>query len=274
MKEGISRALRSKITQFGHFTKKRELLRNDIAIPFGASEMIMYGLQRKGIEAAVTVCDGAGTIITAEPSLVQGIGARMNGLFYTSPVKEVIRRIGENHGFILCPRTAAIDQISGIKKAVELGYRKVAVTINGFAGEDLHKVREVERQTNSFVTILVVCTTGVERERAEEIGEYADLVWSCASLHVRDVVGKRATLQIAVKIPVFVLTRRGIDFVSYYSSPEFGKSIEEGKRYIIMGHLKSNVHNPKKIRMDNFDTYLGEIDQLPSRVEDEPRPLT
>jgi putative methanogenesis marker protein 8 len=269
----IARAVESKISRFGHFTDRRELVRKDVAIPFGASEMIMYALERKGIDAAVTVCDGAGTVITHGPSLVQGIGARMNGLFYTSPIDEVTRAVEKNDGYVLSPKTAAIDQILGLKRAVELGYRNIAVTINGFAGEHLSKVKEIEEETNSCITILVVCTTGVEKERTDEIAKYADLVWSCASLNVREIVGKEATIQIGVKIPVFVLTKRGIGFISNYSSKEFENFIEEGKRYVIMGHPGSNLVSRKRIKMDNFQTYLCEINELPLRVDDEPRPL-
>ena len=275
IKPEISKIVGSKISRFGHFTKARELCRMDVTIPFGASEMIMYALKKKGADAAVTVCDGAGTVVTSEPSLVQGIGARMNGLFYTSPIKQVIETIQETNGYIVNRKTAEINQILGVKKAVELGHRRIVVTINGFAGEDLAEVRDAEKETKSSVTILAVCTTGVEKERAEEILKYADVVWSCASLHVRDIIGKEAKLQIGVKIPVFVLTPKGTRFISQYSTKEFGDYIREGKRYVVVGHpkLSSNIHDWKKIRMGNFETYLAEIDELPLRVEDEPRPL-
>jgi putative methanogenesis marker protein 8 len=272
-KQMIATAVESKITRFGHFTAGRELQRCDVAIPFGASEMIMYALERKGIDVAVTVCDGAGTVITQEPSLVQGIGARMNGLFYTSPIHQVIDAIEKNHGHVLSPKTALIDQVGGVRKALEMGYRRIAVTVNGFSGEDLNEVRNVENETDATVNILVVCTTGVDMERVCEIGKYADLVWSCASFHVRDIVGRVARLQIGVRIPVFVLTRKGIEFVANYSSKELREYIEEGKRYVIMGHSRNGALNCRRIRMGNFETHLGEIDELPLKVDDEPRPL-
>ena len=273
MKQDIAASVGSKILRFGHFTERRELMRCDIAIPFGASEMLMYALNKKGVDAAVTVCDGAGTVITEEPKLVQGIGARMNGIFHTSPVNDVIRTITQLQGCVLSPPTATIDQISGVRKAIQLGYKRIAVTINGFAGENLIDVRKLEKETGSSITVLVVCTTGLEKERAEEIERYADLVWSCASIHVRDTIGKKAIIQIGVKIPAFVLTQKGTTFVANYASPKFESNVEEGKKYVIMGHPREKLHNFKRIRMGNFDTYLGEIDQLPLRVDDEPRPL-
>jgi len=273
LKEGITKAVKKKILEFGHFTRTRELYRESIAIPYGTSEMIMYALEKKGIDGAVTVCDGAGTVITQEPGLVQGIGARMNGLFYTSPIDETIRRIRERHGHVAFPETARIDQIAGLEKAIELGYKNIVVTINGFAGEDLSKVREIEKAAGVSVIILVVCTTGVEEERAIEIKRYSDLAWSCASFYVRDLVGKEAIMQIATKIPVFVLTQKGIDFVANYSSGEFRNYVEKGKKYIISGYRRNELCNYKKIKMGKFDTYLGEIDRLPLRVDSEPKPL-
>jgi hypothetical protein len=43
-----------------------------VAVPYGASEMMMYALRRGDLDAVVTVCDGAGTVVTANPELVRG----------------------------------------------------------------------------------------------------------------------------------------------------------------------------------------------------------
>jgi putative methanogenesis marker protein 8 len=270
--EEICNTVNLKMSRFGYFTKERELYREKIEVKYGVSEILMYALSKKGIDAAVTVCDGAGTVITSEPSLVQGIGARMTGVFYTSPIKELIQRIEERKGYVVFPETARIDQIAGLEKAIKLGFKRIAVTINGFAGEDLRRVREVEKRTNASITALIVCTTGITKERAEEIKRYADLTQGCASLYVREIVGRAARLQIATRLPVFALTQKGIDFVSNYSSEIFKEFIQEGKKYLISGYHKL-MKNPRKIRMGNFYTYIGEVEDLPLRVEDEPTPL-
>ena len=75
---------KKKIAEFGFFTSRRGIIRKDIAVPFGASEILMYCMKKEIIDAAVIVCDGAGTVIVNKPEIVQGIGARMNGLFFTS----------------------------------------------------------------------------------------------------------------------------------------------------------------------------------------------
>jgi len=272
LRAGVKRAFEYKISAFGYFTCGRELCREDIAIPYGASEMMMYALKKGGIDAAVVVCDGAGTVVTDNPSLVQGIGARMNGVFYTSPIDEVIKRIEKMGGHVIFPETAKIDQIAGLRKSIKLGHKRIAVTINGFAGEDLSEIRKLEDESGSTIYILVVCTTGVNKERAEEIAKYADLAWSCGSLHMREIVGRKARIQVATKIPVFILTEKGIIFLSNYSSQDLRELVKKNKKYLISG-LHMLMRNYMRIEMGNFSTYLGEVEELPIRVEDEPKPL-
>ena len=57
--------------------------------------------------------------------------------------------------------------------------------------------------------ILAVHTTGISESEARALAESCDLVWSCASRAVREVVGKRAQMQIGISIPVFALTQEG-----------------------------------------------------------------
>jgi putative methanogenesis marker protein 8 len=176
----IAEAVEWKISEFGLFTDLRCLHRSSIAIPFGASEMMMYDLKRGRADAAVVVCDGAGTVIAEDPYLVQGIGARMNGVFYTSPIDGVIKGIEGRGGEVLSPEEAKIDQVAGVKRALER-HRSVDVTVSGFGDDSLGEIRELEAEHGASVTILVVCTTGIGEERVMEAKEYADLVWSCAS---------------------------------------------------------------------------------------------
>ncbi|MEM2027748.1 MAG: DUF2099 family protein [Candidatus Bathyarchaeia archaeon] len=271
-RELVLREVERKISELGYFTARREVYRTDVTVTFGASEMMMYALKRGAIDAAVVVCDGAGTVITSNPSLVQGIGAQMNGLFHTSPIKEVIDKIRLAGGHVLSPETAKIDQLEGLKKAIEMGYRRIAVTVNGFAGEPLGELRRVEREANVSVVSLIVCTTGVGRERAEEAAEHADIVWGCASKHIRETVGGKAIIQLGVRIPVFVLTRRGIGFVDSYSPEGFANSVENGKKYLITLHPR-DPDKCLKLTMGTLTAYLQEVDRLPVESEDAPRPL-
>ncbi len=268
LKQAITRSVEAKIREFGHFTHRREITRKVIAVPYGASEMLMYSLKKKMIDCTVTVCDCAGTVITDVPEVVQGIGSRMNGIFFTSPVRKVINELGKNGAQVIFPKTAAINQEEGIKSAAKKGYKRIAVTVNGFGNASLKNMRLLERRLGISVTILTVCTTGVTPERAKELAQYSDLVWSCASKHIRNL-GQNAILQITSGIPVFVFTQRGLDFVSAYCEEEkIIQNLNPLKKYFI-----SSLNSGKMIMMGKFMTYLTEVINLPVRGKKEPIPL-
>ncbi len=61
------------------FTDRCQLMLEDF-VGFGASEVMVTGLNRGLLDTTVTACEGAGTVISKNPTLVQGIGGRMSGL--------------------------------------------------------------------------------------------------------------------------------------------------------------------------------------------------
>ncbi len=257
-----------KIRRFGHFTDRRELSRSDIAVPFGASEMMMAAMERGVIDATVTVCDGAGTVVAARPDLVQGIGARMNGLFYTSPIAATIARLRAHGAIVPFADTAAIDQAGGARAAAEQGFRSLAVTVNGCLGESLGRLRQVERDLGVEITCIVVCTTGASAQRVDEMGRHADLVWSCASGGVREVVGAGSIIQVSTAIPVFAVTPRGVKFLSAYcDTPERFEALDLSKQYLIAGNSGG-----EPLVMGRMKTAMAEC-ALPVRSAKEPRPL-
>ena len=262
--EAIKRGVTEKIRRFGHFTGRRKLFDSAIAVPYGASEMMMYALRKDAIDAAVVVCEGAGTVVAGDPAAVQGIGARMNGLFYTSPIREIVEKLTESGTDVLFA-DAAIDQAAGVRRAAEAGYRKIAVTVNCFSQESLKAVRDVEKSCGVSVVILAICTTGITEKRIREIECYADLVWSCGSGALREIIGKTAILQLSRKIPVFVLTPKGLDFISSYCrDPELIKGLSADRQYFIAGN-----QGAVKTGMGNFDVFLTES-ALPVRDSREP----
>jgi len=264
VKKSIKRAIESKISKFGYFTEQRELFSRDIAIPYGASEILMYALKKKFIDAVIVVCDGAGTVIVDKPEIVQGIGARMNGVFYTSPIKGIIKKLKEEGSYVVF-QDGAISQIKAIKKAASLGYKNIAVTINASMDEPLDMIRKIESDLKISVTALAICTTGLNIDRIQEVGKYTDIVWSCASRKLRMIIGKKAIAQLSRKIPVFILTKKGLNLVSSYSSNEnLIKNLDLSKQYIITGDLKG-----KNLKMGIFNTYLNET-MLPVRHKKEP----
>ncbi len=263
IKDKIRQSVEEKISEFGFFTERRVIYQNDISIPYGASEILMYAIRERLIEVAVTVCDGAGTVISAVPEIIQGIGARMNGLFYTTPLPTLVRRLEHSECRVI--PDGNLKQINGVKRAIRLGYKKIAVTVNGCMDESLHEIRKLEKRHDVSIAILVVCTTGTDGKRIGEIKEYADLVWSCGSEGIRNIVGKKAILQLSVIIPVFVLTGKGINLVQgYFHATDALRKLDLNKQYVV-----SNKPQGEKVKIGKFESYLCQA-ELPVKSKKEP----
>lgn len=189
-----------RIQDFGLCTADREV-ESEVFVGFGASETFMTALRRGLLDATVTVCEGAGTVITSNPALVQGIGARLSGVIETTPVEGLIKRIKANSGEILEP--PEIDQAAGLQMALNLGSERVGVTVSTL--EDAKQCRAISEQA----VIFGVHLTGISREDAEEFCEIADLITACASQHIRELAKEKAILQAGTAIPIFALTRAG-----------------------------------------------------------------
>lgn len=253
VKREIKQVIDSKIKDFGFFTAQRKLLSGEIAILFGASEMLMFALNKNAVDAAVVVCDGAGTIVTNSGELVQGVGARMNSLLLTSPIKNIKKRLEES-GCEVVFDNALIDQAKGVDRAIKKGHKKIAVTVRGHDSEKLREIRGLESACDATVVILVVCTTGVTATMVDDIRRYADLVWSCGSSDIRRSIGPVSLLQISKQIPVFVLTQKGVNFFSSYSDDsEFAHNLDKCKQYLI-----SNEALGQRIRLGTRNWFLRE----------------
>jgi putative methanogenesis marker protein 8 len=207
--EEVKKNVEFKISKFGMFTDRRQLLGEDTFVAFGASEIMMSGLRSGFLETTVTACDGAGTVISSNPSLVQGIGGRMSGLVETEPIKGVINGIENQGGIVLDPSTAIIDPVGGVRKAAELGYKRIAVTVAG--SDTAKKLRELEIELGLSLIIIAVHVTGVSEEEAKGLLENSDIVISCASKYIREFA--KPIVQVAAAIPLFALTKKGKELV-------------------------------------------------------------
>ena len=207
--EEVKKNVESKIRDYGMFTAKRQLLGQDTFVAFGASEIMMSGLRSGFLDATVTACDGAGTVISNNPELVQGMGGRMSGLIKTEPISDVVDGIQKLGGTVLDTKTASIDPISGVKNAAELGYKKIAVTIADF--KTAKKLRQLEAELGLDLIVIAVHTTGVSKEEAQGLLENSDLVTGCASKHIRGLA--KPIVQVAAAIPLFSLTKKGKELV-------------------------------------------------------------
>jgi putative methanogenesis marker protein 8 len=259
--------IKQKMEEFGHFGCCRQVARDDIVVPYGTSEMFMMALKQGVVDCTITVSDGVGSIITDDPSVVQGVGARMNGVFRTSPIREVIERY-RDLGCVVFD-DARIDQIRALRTAASAGYRRIALTVNAFHGESYHEVRELESKLGIDLFLAAVCSTGVSEERARELTEYADIGWSCASLPVRKF-GSQAMLQLTYGIPVFIYSQKGLELLAAYSDEEGSAALmglEPGKQFL----LASDVEG-ERIAIGKGHLYLSEA-QLPVLKHKQPDPL-
>lgn len=230
--------IQQKIEEFGHFRCCRQTERDDIVVPYGTSEMFMRALKHGLVDCAITVSDGAGSIITSNPSVVQGVGARMNGVFYTTPIREVIERYRELGCVVF--DDGRIDQARAIRTAASAGYRRIAVTVNAFYGESYREVRGFEEELGIDIIVAAVCSTGVGEARARKLTRYADIGWSCASGHVRKL-GRSAILQLTYGIPIFIYSRKGLALMAAYSD-ESGAgrlmNLDQDKQYILASDVR------------------------------------
>ena len=197
-----------RIAELGMFTKARNL-DVDVFVNFGASEVMMTGLRTGLIDTTVTACDGAGTVITDNPGLVQGMGAQISGLVETEPIQEIIDGIRERGGTVVDPDAASIDPAVGVCHAAELGYTRIAVTVIDPATALL--IRRIESELGITAIIIAAHTTALSRSEVQDLLDLVDIVTGCASKHVRDLVKPLA--QVGTAIPLFALTQAGKELV-------------------------------------------------------------
>lgn len=206
-KEAVKKTVEFKMRRYG-FCCQNRVFDDAIVVSYGASEIIKTCIEAKLLDCAVIVCEGTGTVITSNPSLVQGIGAHLTGIIKTSPMKEIIQSIKANGATLIDSETAKIDQVKGFQKAVEMGFRNVALTVAGFYAAHITRIRLLEKKLKAKATIFSVCNTCVKEEDVKHIAN-ADIVTASASRIIREQIGPKAVMQLGVTIPVFALTETG-----------------------------------------------------------------
>jgi putative methanogenesis marker protein 8 len=207
-RETVLRVLEGHMQELGMYGPERILELREKPVSFGASEILGDAIEEGLVDAVVLVCEGAGTVVATRSDVLQAIGAHMTGLVKTEPIKEIQNGL-EERGCILLDRQGTMDQVSGFELAVSAGYKKIAVTIAGSRAADAEALRKRDSEIGIHPIILAVHTTGISESEARALAENCDLVWSCASSAVREVVGRRAQMQIGISIPVFALTTEG-----------------------------------------------------------------
>jgi len=200
-KESIRENVEFRIRDFGIFTERREMRMKDF-LSFGISELMSMCVTKGILDCSVCVCDGSGTAVVEDPEIIQGIGGRISGMVETTPLQNVIDAIGRDR--VLDPKTARIDQVAGARKAWEMGYRKIGVTV--VKGNDAALLR---KEFGDDVLLFAVHTSGVTEEDAKMLYDNCDVATACASKHMWHFGQKLGAMQVGTKVPVFAITDKG-----------------------------------------------------------------
>jgi putative methanogenesis marker protein 8 len=204
----VESVLKSHIEELGMYGPDRVLELSERPVSFGASEMISDGMKEGLVDAAVVVCEGVGTVIATRPEVVAALGAHMTGLVRTEPIEEIQAGLKER-GCVLLDDRCTIDQVEGYRRALDAGFERIVVTITGRRAFESEEIRKMAPISGERPIIFAVHNLDVAEDQARILAESCDVVWACASRQVRDVVGRRAKLQIGISIPVYALTDRG-----------------------------------------------------------------
>ncbi len=207
--ETVKDNIEFRIDDFGMCTNDRTVRMKDF-LSFGVSEILNTLIVEDEIDCVVSVCEGCGTVILTEPEIVQGTGGRVSGLLSTSPLENIIEEVGREN--VLDPENASIDQIKGTLKAIEMGYKKIAVTI--VSADDAKKLRERERESVDIkIYIFAAHVSGISKENAETLFNNADVVTGCASKYIREIGDEKDFFKAGASIPIYGVTESGKRFL-------------------------------------------------------------
>jgi len=200
-KEIVRQNVEFRINDFGIFTERREMRMKDF-LSFGISELMGMSVSNGIMDCSVCVCDGSGSAVVDDPELIQGIGGRISGLVETSPIQNVIKEIGRER--VLDPETARIDQVAGARKAWNMGYRKIGVTV-----VSANEAAIIRHELGNNVILFGVHTTGISETDAQMLMDNCDVVTACASKYIWKLGKERGAMQIGTKVPIFALSEIG-----------------------------------------------------------------
>lgn len=207
--ESVKGNVEFRINEFGMCTNERTMKMKDF-LSFGVSETLCTLVEEGLIDCVVSVCEGCGTVILTDPELVQGTGGRVSGLVSTTPLENIIEVIGPVN--VLDPVYASIDQIKGTLKAIDMGYKNIAVTI--VSACDAIRLREIESENKEVnIYIFAAHVTEMSKKDAESLFDNADVVTGCASRYVREVGDERNIFKAGSSIPIYGVTETGKKFL-------------------------------------------------------------
>lgn len=232
-KETVKKHLENKIRSISRLCSPNRILVSKVfGVGLGASETFTTALMNGLIDCMIEPCDGAGTVITDNPEIVQGIGIAMNALISTTPIPEVISRLKELGAIVLDPENATIDQIAGLEKAFQLGYKKVGVTIPAAMAKDIGKIRDLEKKYNAKAIVCGMHSTGITENIVPYILQL-DFAQTCSSKVMREIVAKKARKVYGKIIPVLAFSEIGQQLLDFRQ-----KESQKKPSALIVGEIK------------------------------------
>jgi putative methanogenesis marker protein 8 len=179
-------------------------------LSFGVSETLGTLLEEKIIDCAVIVSEGCGTTIVTDPEFVQGMAGRISAFLSTSPIIEIINAIGVQN--ILNPENTEIDQIKGALKAIDMGYKNIAVTI--LSPDDAQKLRGIESEHEDIkIYIFAAHVSEMSKKDSNALFDSADVITGCASKYIREIGDERKVFKAGASIPIYGVTEDGERFL-------------------------------------------------------------
>lgn len=203
-KEFIRSNIERRINEFGMCTPKR-LLNVEDTMSFGTSETLKTNMINGNVDCVVGACEGVGTLLIDDAELVQGVGGRVSALISTTPIDEVIDKVGR--GNVLNPETAELNPLKGLEMAINRGYKNIAITI--IPTELVKDLREYPKPEDVNVYIFVAHTTNVSKKEAELLFDYSDVISGCSSVNIRETAEERKPYYSGKKVPLYAVTENG-----------------------------------------------------------------
>ena len=204
-KEFIKSNINKRIDEFGMCTPQRSIDVED-TMSFGTSETLKTNMINGNVDCVVGACEGVGTLLIDDAELVQGVGGRVSALISTTPIDEVMDKVGREN--VLNPETAELNPLKGLEMAIERGYKNIAITI--IPTEMVRDLRQHPKPDDVKIFIFVAHTTNVSKKEAEMLFDYADVISGCSSINIREIAEERKPYYAGKKVPLYAVTENGI----------------------------------------------------------------
>ena len=203
-KEFIKSNINKRIDEFGMCTPQRSIDVED-TMSFGTSETLKTNIINGNVDCVVGACEGVGTLLIDDAELVQGVGGRVSALISTTPIDEVMDKVGREN--VLNPETAELNPLKGLEMAIERGYKNIAITI--IPTEMVKDLRQYPKPEDVNIYIFVAHTTNVSKKEAEMLFDYADVISGCSSINIRETAQERKPYYAGKKVPLYAVTENG-----------------------------------------------------------------